>query len=322
MVKDLADLTADEQGSIKDFDGMMAAKAKEINALTKEVEAKTAQIGELGVALITQKEDLDDTSKQFMEDEQFLNDLERDCKTKEGEWAAICKTRSEELLALADTIKILNDDDALELFKKALPSASLLQITYTSKMVKSRALASLASSKGDFRLNLISLALKGKKVSFDKVLVMIDEMTALLKSEQVHDDDKKAYCEDMIDKTEDKVKQLELSVSDLSKSVSNAKEGIATLADELESLAAGIKALDKQVAEATEQRKTEHTDSVEVLTSDNAAKELIGIAKNRMNKFYNPKLHKAAPKRELSEAEQITVNNGGTLAPTAAPGGI
>jgi len=322
MVKDLAGLTADEQGSIKDFDGMMAAKAKEINALTKEVEAKTAQIGELGVALITQKEDLDDTSKQFMEDEQFLKDLERDCKTKEGEWAAICKTRSEELLALADTIKILNDDDALELFKKALPSASLLQITDTSKMVKSRALASLAASKGDFRLNLISLALKGKKVSFDKVLVMIDEMTALLKSEQVHDNDKKASCEDLIDKTEDKVKQLELSVSDLSKSVSNAKEGIATLADELESLAAGIKALDKQVAEATEQRKTEHADSVEVLTSDNAAKELIGIAKNRMNKFYNPKLHKAAPKRELSEAEQITVNNGGTLAPTAAPGGI
>merc|ERR1740115_69794 len=30
----------------------------------------------------------------------------------------------------------------------------------------------------------------------------------------------------------------------------------------------------------------------------------------------------APPKRELSEAEQITVNNGGTLAPTAAPGGI
>merc|ERR1740130_1287867 len=294
MVKDLADLTADEQGSIKDFDGMMAAKAKEINALTKEVEAKTAQIGELGVALITQKEDLDDTSKQFMEDEQFLNDLERDCKTKEGEWAAICKTRSEELLALADTIKILNDDDALELFKKALPSASLLQITYTSKAVKARALVALQKSSGDFRLNLISLALKGKKVSFDKVLVMIDEMSALLKSEQVNDNDKKAYCEKMIDETEDKVKELELSVSDLGKAV----------------------------GEATEQRKEEHTEATETLASDNAAKELIGFAKNRMNKFYNPKLYKAPPKRELSEAEQITVNNGGTLAPTAAPGGI
>merc|ERR1711939_1089702 len=114
----------------------------------------------------------------------------------------------------------------------------------------------------------------------------------------------------------------ELSVSDLAKAIADAKESIATLKEEIEALSDGIKALDKQVAEATEQRKEEHADSVETLTNDNAAKELIGMAKNRMNKFYNPKLYKPAPKRELSDEERITVNMGGTLAPTAAPGGI
>jgi len=144
----------------------------------------------------------------------------------------------------------------------------------------------------------------------------------LLKREQVDDDNKKEYCDQTIDETEDKVKSLELSVSDLGKAIADAKEGIATLAEEIEALEAGIKALDKQVAEATEQRKEEHAEAVETLTSDNAAKELIGFAKNRMNKFYNPKLYKAPPKRELSEADRIAVANGGTLAPTAAPGGI
>merc|ERR1711957_122242 len=48
----------------------------------------------------------------------------------------------------------------------------------------------------------------------------------------------------------------------------------------------------------------------------------LGFAKNRLNKFYNPKMYKAPPKRELSEEDRITVNMGGTLAPTAAPGGI
>merc|ERR1719272_858543 len=133
---------------------------------------------------------------------------------------------------------------------------------------------------------------------------------------------RKSTAKKMIDQTEDKVKQLELSISDLAKAIADGKEGVATLTEEIEGLADGIKALDKQVAEATEQRKEEHADNTETLASDNAAKELIGIAKNRMNKFYNPKMHKAAPKRELSEAERITVNNGGTLAPTAAPGGI
>jgi len=144
----------------------------------------------------------------------------------------------------------------------------------------------------------------------------------LLKKEQVSDDDKKAYCEQAIDETEDKVKTLELSVSDLSKAIADGKESIATLAEEIENLADGIKTLDKQVAEATEQRKEEHADNTETLANDNTAKELIGVAKNRLNKFYNPKLYKEAPKRELSEEERIAVNMGGTLAPTAAPGGI
>merc|ERR1712072_1459439 len=83
-----------------------------------------------------------------------------------------------------------------------------------------------------------------------------------------------------------------------------------------------IKALDKAVAEATEQRQEENEDFQELTASDSAAKELLGFAKNRLNKFYNPKLYKPPPKRVLSEEDTIVVNMGGTLAPTAAPGGI
>merc|ERR1719487_1655921 len=41
-----------------------------------------------------------------------------------------------------------------------------------------------------------------------------------------------------------------------------------------------------------------------------------------MQKFYNPKLYKPPPKRELTEEERITLNMGGTLAPTNPPAGI
>merc|ERR1719454_454915 len=294
----LKDATAAEEKSIQDYNGLMAATTKEINALTREIEAKTARVGELGVQLVTEKEDLDDTGKQLLEDEQFLKDLEKDCETKDEVHATNVKIRAEELLALADTIKILNDDDALELFKKTLPTPSLLQLQANGKAMKSKALAALEKGNGDYRLNLIALALKGKKVSFDKVITMIDDMVALLKKEQVDDDDKKEYCEKTIDQTEDKVKELELTISDLSKAIDAAKEGIATLSEEIEALEDGIKALDKQVSEATEQRKEEHAEAVETVTNDNAAKELIGFAKNRLNKFYNPKLYKPPAKGE------------------------
>merc|ERR1719190_71330 len=58
------------------------------------------------------------------------------------------------------------------------------------------------------------------------------------------------------------------------------------------------------------------------MASDAAAKEVLGWAKNRLNKFYNPKLYKAPPKRELTREERIFVNNGGTPPPTPPPGGI
>merc|ERR1719235_2538084 len=113
----------------------------------------------------------------------------------------------------------------------------------------------------------------------------------------------------MIDKTEDDLKQLELTVSDLGKAIADYKERIATLKEEIEALEKGIKDLDEQVAEATEDRKEEHEENVETLASDNAAKQLIGVAKNRLNKFYNPKLYKAPPKRQLTEEERISVAN-------------
>merc|ERR1719183_933615 len=136
------------------------------------------------------------------------------------------------------------------------------------------------------------------------------------------DDHEKEYCLKQFDFAEDKKKGLETDVENLATAISDAEEGIAKLAEEIEALSDGIKALDKSVEAATEQRMEEHEEYTELMASDGTAKELIGVAKNRLNKFYNPKLYVAPPKRELSEEERITVNMGGTLAPTAAPGGI
>merc|ERR1719235_1962536 len=324
MVKELSDSSADEATSIKNYEGLMAAKEKEVDSLSKSIEEKMVRLGDLQVSIVEMKEDLDDTSKALLEDKKFLADLGKNCALKTKEHEENSKLRSEELLALADTIKILNSDDALELFKKTLPgAASLMQVQVSATDQRRQALAVIKQARGNRpELNFIALALEGKKVDFSKVVKMIDEMVAVLKKEQQDDDDKKEYCATQFDLADDKKKGLERSVSNLEKAITKNKEGIAALADEIAALEAGIKALDKSVAEATEQRKEENAEFTELMASDAAAKELLGFAKNRLNKFYNPKLYKPPPKRKLSEEEQITVNMGGTLAPTAAPGGI
>merc|ERR1719245_1307241 len=150
---------------------------------------------------------------------------------------------------------------------------------------------------------------------------MIDEMVAVLEKEQLTDDGKKEYCTAQFDAADDKKKGLERKVSDEENAIAAAKEGIATLISEMKALTEGIKDLDKSVADADAQRKAEHADYKELMASDSAAKELIGFAKNRLNKFYNPKLYKPPAKRELSGEERIYENEGGDV-PTAAPGGI
>merc|ERR1712054_761255 len=92
--------------------------------------------------------------------------------------------------------------------------------------------------------------------------------------------------------------------------IEDAKESISTLKSEIEALQDGIKKLDKSVAEATEQRKAEHDDYVETLAANTAAKDLLGFAKNRLNKFYNPKLYKPPAKKELSKEDRIVANMG------------
>merc|ERR1719345_680571 len=181
---------------------------------------------------------------------------------------------------------------------------------------RQQALAIVRAAKqghGQPELNFLALALQGKKVNFSKVIKMIDTMVSTLKVEQQDDNDKKEYCNAQFDLSDDKKKGLERSVSNLEKAIAKAKEGIAALTDELAALAAGIKALDTSVAEATEQRKEENEDFTELMAMDSAAKELLNFAKNRLNKFYNPKLYKAPPARVLTDEDRAVQAAGGTV---------
>jgi len=330
MAKSLGEATSAEEAAIKSYEDLMAAKTKEVSALIAAIEDKTKKIGEVAVEIVELKNDLSDTEAALLEDKKFLAELDKGCATKASEFEEHMKTRSEELAALAETIKVLNDDDALDLFKSTLPSpsASFVQVQRSDAAVRARALVAVRRAAkgvdrpGRARLDLMALALSGKKGGFGKVVEMIDGMVKLLKKEQVEDDNKKEYCLKQLDTTDDKKKGLERTVSLEEAAIATATESVSALKEEIAALEAGVVALDKSVAEATEQRKEENKAFTDLMASDSAAKELLGFAKNRLNKFYNPALYKPPPKRELTREDRIVVNFGGTAPPTPPPGGI
>merc|ERR1719230_1605512 len=149
MAKGLSEETATEESAIASYEALMAAKKKEVGALTASIETKTVQTGEVAVSVVEMKDDLADTEASMAADKQFLADLSKNCETKTAEWDVVVKTRTEEQAALAEAIKILNDDEALELFKKTLPSsaASFVQVKVSAATVRSRALSMIRAAQ-------------------------------------------------------------------------------------------------------------------------------------------------------------------------------
>jgi hypothetical protein len=254
---------------------LVDAKTKEQVALQASIEEKMIRLGELGVANAEMANAGGDTADAAADDQKLLADLGKSCATREKEWEAEKRSRAEELLALADTVKMLNDDDALDLFKKALPGASsLLQMQTSESALKNKALAVLQASRKHHKssaLDFIALALHGKRKGFDKVLILIDRMVGQLGEEQIMDDSKKMYCEKEFDTADDEKKSLERKVSDATTAIMDSKETLATLVEEIKTIKATIQGSDKAVAEATAQRLDENGAYKTLMTENSAA---------------------------------------------------
>merc|ERR1719253_1296957 len=324
MAADLKEAEEQEAGGISDNDALVAAKNKEIAAATSAVEDKTGRVGELAVAIVNAKNDLEDTKDALAEDTAYAAELKKTCAEQTELFGQVKKMRAQELEAIGSCIKILNDDDALDLFKKTLPSPSLVQqdslLQISSKVSQQQRVRALlkeaqheSARVGDKSAAsaqvaaLMQLALTGKKAGFEKIIKMMDDMVELLGKEQKDDEQQKAYCEEEFERSEDEdaeIKRVEAEIAE-------GTDAIAGLKDDIAALIAGIADLDKAVAEATETRKEESSEYTITKTQNSAAVQLLDVAKNQLNKFYSPTLYKAPERRELTEEERIYVNSGG-----------
>ena len=164
------------------------------------------------------KGDLAETKTSLTADETLAAMLAENWDNQSSENDQRWNSRVEEILAIHETINLLNDDDALEHFKATLLSPSWVQVHQSTAAVGRRAMYELRGSsrtRSNFvsNLKLISLVLSGKSADFSKVISMIDEVVTLLKAEQGEDDGKKGHCAESFGQTEDEAKVLGHQVS-------------------------------------------------------------------------------------------------------------
>jgi len=331
MQKSSAEADADEAKAVASFNELTASKQKEIEVATGAIETKSVRSGELAVAIVQDQNGLDDAKEELADNQQQLASMTTTCAEKTKEFQVRSKLRAEEVAAISEAIAILNDDDALDVFKKAVPASSFVQSGSVgflqakqgkaSALTKAQTILSAAALKFDSKpLALISFSMRSKiklaaktgvkAQNFGMIMNMIDNMVKILGEEQDEDDKHKEYCEAEFDKsgdeekaTTDKIASLDATVTELTDSAATLKEDIATLTGE-------IKELDKSVAQATAQRKAEHAEYTTNAALNEAANALLEKAKQRLNKFYNPTLYKAPPKKELSMEDSLYVKAG------------
>merc|ERR1719428_1090504 len=295
MESDLKESTSNEEAAKASFTSLVASKEEEIAAAQKAVEEKTARNGELAVSIAQNKAGLEDTKDSKADDEAMKADLAANCATRSEEFDALSKVNAEEIQAISETIEMMSGDDALELFKKTLPAApAFLQVSAGVRL--QRQARSVPQTK------FLMLKTHSGKDMNKIVQDIIAKMIANTEKKQADDDEKREFCLAEMAKTEREEKALAAKVGDLEADVAKLEDTIASLTAEIAALQQGLLDLDKSVAEATEQRKAEHAESLSTAASNQAALELLGMAKNRLMKFYQPSLYKAPPTTTVADS--------------------
>merc|ERR1719316_1748512 len=308
MEANLKEAVAEEEKAVASFGELSASKGKEVEIASESIESKTVRTGQLAVSIAQATNDLEDTKEELDDGTKYADQLKTQCAEKEKSYDAESKTRNAEISAISEAIGILNDDDALDVFKKAVPSASMVQqgqaflqrsMHRASKPRRVQAILQDISSRHTTpQMNLMLYTLsskikhsnKGKVQKFEEIIKMVDNMVELLGKEQTEDDKKKEFCQAESDKASDEEADRTTKVESVTSALEEEEDALAAIGEEIKVLEEGIAALDKSVAEATEQRKEEHAEYSEAMQMSEAALQLLEKAKSRLNKFYNPAL--------------------------------
>merc|ERR1719247_627148 len=174
----LAAAKTDEEEAIAQYEALKTAKTQEIKAATDMVDTKTIELADAKEINAHGKEDLADAREQLSADNEFLSNLALKCDNADKEYNDRVKVRNEELVAVAETISILNDDDAKDQFNKA-GFGTFIQLSSRTVRKSQREQAANMLQKAAKELHKPRLAALGMHMvagGFDEVIANIDKM--------------------------------------------------------------------------------------------------------------------------------------------------
>merc|ERR1719163_535016 len=286
----LTDMQGDESKSVTEFGELKEAKTSEILAGEKMIKEKTALLGKTKVQLAEAKEDLEGTTGAMEADQSFLVDLNQRCSVSDKEWEERSKTRSLEIAAVGETIKILTDDDAHDLLEGTL---SFLQLSSTRRTLSkedfTREQAShmlLRTGTKSGRKSLVQLSASVRLDAFKKVEEEINGMIADIEQESADEVALKAMCKDKFHKNEMEIMAIEDTIKDLTTKINDFASAIDTLTKEIAALKAEILETTIELQRSAELRVKANKEFQSAVADQRATQAILKKALDRLSKFY------------------------------------
>jgi len=332
FTSDLEKSNAEEADKQKSFEELMATKKQEQETLESTLEKQEHDSAKKTKELSDSKITRDDTEAQLKADEVFFEDTKEGCKLKAGEWAERSRMRTEELTGIAKAVEILTSPDAKATFESS--ATTFVQIksdTHTVSTSYRKAafsqLRTLAAKYQSTSMAEIAVAVKTGG-HFDKVMVMIDKMIALLRKEEAEDIAHRDRCESSQNKNAN-------DADDLEHAMSKADDDLVRLGDTEGELKATIKSLKESIGstksdmeQLLDMRNKESKAFVKALKDDADAVALIAKAIVSLSQYYkNNKIpldlmQKKAPEYTVDEDKAPETSFSGGGARKGESGGI
>jgi len=289
---DLQEADKKEAASVKEFEVLKAAKEKEIETGKKLVLQLDEEYATLREKNAEDFKTLEDTKAQLELDRTFLANLKEKCSVSDEEFEKRVKDRLEEIVAVQDTIKILNSDTSFDAFEKTVNTPSLLQTSGSSVEQEQAArqhrvadiLSEAASRLHSAKLSLV--ATRAQLDAFTKVKEMVDEMVAELTKQQKDEVDHRDWCIKEMNENKrdtaaayDKKTSLETKMADL-------KKAIETLGEEIKASTEAIAETQESMKRSSEIREGENADFQKTVSDQRFTQMILDKALARMKEVY------------------------------------
>lgn len=323
MESDLALERKTEDKAVADYKTITASMKVQIAEWKKNLDAMQAEHAKTTKYLIDAKEELEATNKQLKADKEFLQNLVLICQDLDHQFEQRSKARQAEIKAVNDTIGILTEDDARDLFNKkfgteektnANDGLALLQVdrkrTATEarmRALRTRAADMLLKAADQMRRDpdatslyqiwqpsagvqpeqrLSALAVQVQLDAFTKVKAAIDEMIADLKEQQKEEVELKAFCTKELNQNEKDTYVTTEEHDDTVALIEELESTIATLKEEIAAAKDQIAEMQREVKAAGETRAEENAAFQEEVTDQRAVQKILRKAKDRLKQVY------------------------------------